>query len=156
VDFLECLKGLRPSRNYFLKLRVLSAKYPGTQGQRVNLQQAQEALCKIVGVYQILEFFFNRKPHGPSPRSGRCESVVQLGPRHGVRVLGLIGARRWWSRGTRVTRRCQRMSGGGEAVRRWRRAAAARAHRGSGGGQERAQERGGKVRGASGSVAHLL
>jgi hypothetical protein len=31
-----------------------------------------------------------------------------------------------------------------------------RAHRESGGGRERAQERGGKVRGASGGVAHLL
>jgi hypothetical protein len=28
VEFLECLKGLGPSHNYFLKLRVLSAKSP--------------------------------------------------------------------------------------------------------------------------------
>jgi hypothetical protein len=31
-EFLECLKGLGPSRNYFLKLKGVSAKSLGTQG----------------------------------------------------------------------------------------------------------------------------
>jgi hypothetical protein len=44
VDFLECLEGLGPGCNYFLKPRV-PAKSPGAQGPRVNLQQAQGLLC---------------------------------------------------------------------------------------------------------------
>jgi hypothetical protein len=57
VEFWECLKGLGPSHNYFLKPRGLSGKSPGVQGPQVNLHQGQEVLCKITRIYQILVFF---------------------------------------------------------------------------------------------------
>jgi hypothetical protein len=71
-------KGLRPSCNYFLKPRGLSANCPDSQGPLVNLQQAHGILCKIARIYQILELFLTEKPMDRV--HGRCEQVVQSGP----------------------------------------------------------------------------
>jgi hypothetical protein len=59
--------------------------FPNAQALLHNLQQSQGALCKIMGIYLILELFFNGKIHGPSPQ--RCGPEARSG-RGGPRRRG--------------------------------------------------------------------
>jgi hypothetical protein len=51
VDFWSVWSGSGHFCKYFLEAKGLVVSLPNAQGLQRNLQQSQEALCKIVGIY---------------------------------------------------------------------------------------------------------
>jgi hypothetical protein len=78
VDFWTVQSGLGPSCKYFSKTEGPAGFFTNIRGPRQNMRQVQGAQHNMYGIYQISEYFFNRKTCGLGPRCGG--PAVRSGP----------------------------------------------------------------------------